>query len=101
MFQDSRRARWLWLAQAIWAKGYTELLDLMERDSASRDMHTHVDCYGYGDDLEEVPALASPVLIISNPNADDEMNSTRSYESTGKQQDLCTLDQELSTMSSA
>ena len=40
--------------QAIWAKGYTELLDLVEKDSATSDMHTHIDCYGYGDDLHEV-----------------------------------------------
>lgn len=46
--------QWWCCLQAIWAKGYTELLDLMEKDSASREMHTHVDCYGYGDDLEEV-----------------------------------------------
>ena len=40
--------------QAIWAKGYTELLALVEKDSATSDMHTHIDCYGYGDDLHEV-----------------------------------------------
>ena len=40
--------------QAIWAKGYTELLDLVEKDSATSDMHSHIDCYGYGDDLHEV-----------------------------------------------
>lgn len=49
--------------QAIWAKGYTELLELMEMDSASREMHTHVDCYGYGDDLEEVPLLPSLLCL--------------------------------------
>ena len=40
--------------QAIWAKGYTELLDLVEKDSATSDMRTHIDCYGWGDDLHEV-----------------------------------------------
>lgn len=50
--------------QAIWAKGYTELLELMEMDSASREMHTHVDCYGYGDDLEEVPLLPSLCVCL-------------------------------------
>jgi hypothetical protein len=49
--------------QAIWAKGYTELLELMEIDSASREMHTHIDCYGYGDDLEEVPLLPSLLCL--------------------------------------
>lgn len=48
--------------QAIWAKGYTELLDLMEKDSASREMHTHVDCYGYGDDLEEVRTSLTAIV---------------------------------------
>ncbi|CAL8463148.1 g2682 [Coccomyxa elongata] len=47
------------IGKAIWAKGYTELLDLMEKDSASREMHTHVDCYGYGDDLEELKAASA------------------------------------------
>ena len=40
--------------QAIWAKGYTELLNLMERDARSQPDTTHVDCFGYGDDLDEV-----------------------------------------------
>ena len=40
--------------QAIWAKGYTELLNLVEKDGAIGDMHTAIDCYGYGDDLHEV-----------------------------------------------
>ena len=62
--------------QAIWAKGYTELLDLVEKDSATSDMHTHIDCYGYGDDLHEVrfwptcschnplPTLHSPGSVL-------------------------------------
>lgn len=40
--------------QAIWAKGYTELLNLVEKDGAIGEMHTAIDCYGYGDDLHEV-----------------------------------------------
>ncbi|KAK9907493.1 hypothetical protein WJX75_004778 [Coccomyxa subellipsoidea] len=47
------------IGKAIWAKGYTELLELMEIDSASREMHTHIDCYGYGDDLEELKAASA------------------------------------------
>ena len=60
--------------QAIWAKGYTELLDLVEKDSATSDMHTHIDCYGYGDDLHEVRSwlLRSchiPLLILHRPGS--------------------------------
>ena len=42
------------MVQAIWAKGYTELLGLVEKDHATSEMHTAIDCYGYGDDLHEV-----------------------------------------------
>ena len=48
------------LLQAIWAKGYTELLKLVESDGALGEKHTAIDCYGYGDDLHEVgPSLAA------------------------------------------
>ena len=40
--------------QAIWAKGYTELLDLVEKDHTTSETYTAIDCYGYGDDLHEV-----------------------------------------------
>ena len=45
--------------QAIWAKGYTELLALMDADHArAGDAGTvPVDCYGSGEDLEEVGSL--------------------------------------------
>ena len=52
--------------QAIWAKGYTELLDLVEKDSATSDMHTHIDCYGYGDDLHEVCSLLPCSCHVAN-----------------------------------
>ena len=69
--------------QAIWAKGYTELLDLVEKDSATSDMHTHIDCYGYGDDLHEVcswppcschmplPTLHSPGSVLQRHSWQD------------------------------
>lgn len=39
------------LGKCVWAKGYTELLDLL----AARKAHdVHVDCYGTGEDLEAV-----------------------------------------------
>ena len=42
--------------QAIWAKGYTELLALMDADHARAGNagSVPVDCYGSGEDLEEV-----------------------------------------------
>ena len=42
--------------QAIWAKGYTELLALMDADHARAGDagSVPVDCYGSGEDLEEV-----------------------------------------------
>lgn len=52
--------------QAIWAKGYTELLDLIEKDHATAEMHTAIDCYGYGDDLHEAGYSISlaPLLVL-------------------------------------
>ncbi len=50
--------------QAIWAKGYTELLDLVEKDHTTSDMHTTIDCYGYGDDLHEVRHRTSLLLFV-------------------------------------
>lgn len=39
------------LGKCVWAKGYTELLDLL----TTRNAHdVHVDCYGTGEDLEAV-----------------------------------------------
>ena len=54
------------VGQAIWAKGYTELLNLMERDARSQPDTTHVDCFGYGDDLDEVRewALSGTVVCV-------------------------------------
>ena len=40
--------------QAVWAKGYTELLDLMEEHRKSDAPRMYVDCYGAGEDLNEV-----------------------------------------------
>jgi len=53
--------------QAIWAKGYTELLALMDADhaAAGRADPVHVDCYGSGEDLDEVrgPRRAAEVAL--------------------------------------
>ena len=44
------------LLQAIWAKGYTELLSLMEEHKRSGAPRTLIDAYGGGEDLNEVRA---------------------------------------------
>ncbi|KAK9827590.1 hypothetical protein WJX81_001802 [Elliptochloris bilobata] len=48
------------IGKAIWAKGYTELLALMDADQtrAGDAGAVHVDCYGSGEDLEEMRILA-------------------------------------------
>ena len=49
------------LGQAIWAKGYTELLALMDADHArvGDAGSVPIDCYGSGEDLEEANPLSS------------------------------------------
>ena len=44
--------------QAIWAKGYTELLDLMNKHTRRGEEQLHIDCYGSGEDLDAVCSLA-------------------------------------------
>ncbi|KAK9828926.1 hypothetical protein WJX72_002833 [[Myrmecia] bisecta] len=45
------------MGKAIWAKGYTELLDLVEKQ-VKRGQHIPIDCYGNGEDLEELKQTA-------------------------------------------
>lgn len=45
--------RVLW-CQAIWAKGYTELLDLMDKHKRRGEAPLDIDCYGSGEDLDAV-----------------------------------------------
>jgi digalactosyldiacylglycerol synthase len=52
------------IGKAIWAKGYTELLDLVERDARAQPDHPHIDCYGYGDDLDEVRFLCLRCRVV-------------------------------------
>ena len=49
--------------QAVWAKGYTELLDLMEQHRKSDAPRMYVDCYGAGEDLNE----AGPLHLHDRP----------------------------------
>jgi hypothetical protein len=58
--------------QAIWAKGYTELLDLMDRHKKRGEEKLHIDCYGSGEDLDAVtppppPPLPYPSLYLHAP----------------------------------
>ena len=49
-----------WALQAVWAKGYTELLDLMEEHKRSGAPAMPVDAYGAGEDLNEVTVQDTP-----------------------------------------
>ena len=53
----------------MWAKGYTELLDLMAKHTQEHG-NVQMDCYGTGEDLEAVsrccwcPPPPPPVLLL-------------------------------------
>lgn len=38
----------------VWAKGYTELVELMGQHAAREGSQPHIDCYGNGEDLQDV-----------------------------------------------
>ena len=42
------------MGKAVWAKGYTELLSLLESHRTAGNAEHHIDCYGNGEDLEAV-----------------------------------------------
>lgn len=42
------------MMQVVWAKGYTELVDLMKQHAAREGSQPHIDCYGNGEDLADV-----------------------------------------------
>lgn len=48
------------IGKAVWAKGYTELLDLMGQHTQreGKDKPPIIDCYGNGEDLQEVAAAS-------------------------------------------
>ena len=50
--------------QAIWAKGYTELLDLMDKHKQRNENHMYIDCYGSGEDLEEVTQSTPAFKVV-------------------------------------
>lgn len=46
------------VGQVLWAKGYTELVDLMKEHKKREGTHPVVDCYGNGEDLSAVREVA-------------------------------------------
>lgn len=46
------------IMQVVWAKGYTELVDLLKQHAAREGSQPHIDCYGNGEDLADVAARA-------------------------------------------
>lgn len=47
----------------LWAKGYTELVELMGRHAAAEGSQPHIDCYGNGEDLADVAATAKAARL--------------------------------------
>ncbi|KAK9789576.1 hypothetical protein WJX73_004366 [Symbiochloris irregularis] len=47
------------IGKAIWAKGYTELLDLMDQHKRRGEAKLDIDCYGSGEDLNEMKTTAA------------------------------------------
>ena len=48
------------MGKAVWAKGYTELLDLVENHNKRGETAISLDCYGNGEDLPEVCSQGFP-----------------------------------------
>lgn len=46
------------IGKAVWAKGYTELLTLLDKHSSNAGKPINVDCFGTGEDLEAVKHTA-------------------------------------------
>ena len=44
------------IGKVVWAKGYTELLELLSKHHHSAEVPVHLDCYGTGEDLAAVRA---------------------------------------------
>lgn len=47
------------MGKAVWAKGYTELLSLLESHRSAGNSEPAIDCYGNGEDLAAVSNLSS------------------------------------------
>ena len=53
------------MGKAVWAKGYTELLSLLESHRSAGKTEHPIDCYGNGEDLAAVGHLSKPCLFVS------------------------------------
>jgi hypothetical protein len=51
------------VVQVVWAKGYTELVDLLGKHAAREGSQPHIDCYGNGEDLADVAAKAKAARL--------------------------------------
>jgi hypothetical protein len=51
------------IGQVVWAKGYTELVELMGKHAAREGSQPHIDCYGNGEDLADVAAKAKAARL--------------------------------------
>ena len=52
------------MGKAVWAKGYTELLSLLESHRSAGNTEHAIDCYGNGEDLEAV-SLLLPAHVLN------------------------------------
>jgi hypothetical protein len=53
----------VYIAQVVWAKGYTELVELLGKHAAREGSQPHIDCYGNGEDLADVAARAKAARL--------------------------------------
>ncbi len=53
------------MGKAVWAKGYTELLSLLESHRTAGKTEYAIDCYGNGEDLAAVCILHLPICLLA------------------------------------
>lgn len=71
------------IGKVVWAKGYTELLDLMTKHCSAHG-EVDMDCYGTGEDLEAVSRESPPPGAPGGPGA-----SGGSAARGGRRAELC------------
>lgn len=65
------------IGKAVWGKGYGELFDRMAEANAIDGCSLQLDCYGHGEDLEEIKARAAELkLDIAFKGAVDHLDKT-------------------------
>lgn len=57
------------IGKVVWAKGYTELLELLSKHHKSAEVPVHIDCYGTGEDLPAVSQACTrrPSAAVRSP----------------------------------